>query len=44
MVDMDQMTYAGETVDDYFDHLGERLMHIHFNDRGIRFPATGISP
>lgn len=44
MVDMDQMTYAGETVDDYFDHLGERLMHIHFNDRGHTVPGHGDFP
>ena len=24
MVDMDQMTYAKETIDDYFDNLGEK--------------------
>ena len=30
MVDMDQMTYAKETIDDYFDNLGDKLQHIHF--------------
>lgn len=44
MVDMDQMTYAGETVDDYFDHLGQKLQHIHFNDRGHTAPGDGDFP
>lgn len=44
MVDMDQMMYAGETVDDYFDHLGERLFHVHFNDRGHTVPGDGDFP
>lgn len=44
MADMDQMTYAGETVDDYFDHLGHRLQHIHFNDRGHTVPGDGDFP
>ncbi len=39
MVDMDQMTYAGETVDDYFGNLGEKLQHVHFNDRGHTVPG-----
>jgi hypothetical protein len=29
MVDMDQMTYANETVDDWFDNLGEKLYNKH---------------
>lgn len=44
MVDMDQMTYAGETVDDYFTNLGSRLGHIHFNDRGHTVPGDGDFP
>lgn len=44
MVDMDQMTYANETVDDYFDNLGEKLQHIHFNDRGHMVPGDGDFP
>lgn len=28
MVDMDQMTYAKETIDDYFDNLGDKLQHM----------------
>lgn len=44
MVDMDQMTYAGENVDDYFDALGSRLGHIHFNDRGHTVPGDGDFP
>lgn len=44
MVDMDQMTYANESVDDYFEHLGLRLGHIHFNDRGHTVPGDGDFP
>ena len=44
MVDMDQMTYAGETVDDYVTNLGSRLGHIHFNDRGHTVPGDGDFP
>lgn len=44
MVDMDQMTYAGETIDDYMDHLGDRLCHVHFNDRGHTVPGDGDFP
>lgn len=44
MVDTDQMTYAGETVDDWFDELGEQLQHIHFNDRGHTVPGDGDFP
>lgn len=44
MVDMDQMTYAGETVGDYFTNLGSRLGHIHFNDRGHTVPGDGDFP
>lgn len=44
MVDMDQMTYAGETVDDYFANLGDALQHIHFNDRGHTVPGDGDFP
>ena len=31
MVDMDQMTYAKETIDDYFDNLGDKLQHKLFD-------------
>ena len=44
MVDMDQMTYAGETVDDYFGNLGEKLQHVHFNDRGHTVPGDADFP
>lgn len=44
MVDMDQMTYAGETIDDYFTNLGNKLQHIHFNDRGHTVPGDGDFP
>ena len=44
LVDLDQMTYAGETLDDYFAHLGNRLCHVHFNDRGHTVPGDGDFP
>lgn len=44
MVDTDQMTYAEESIDDYFDNLGEKLQHIHFNDRGHTVPGDGDFP
>lgn len=44
MLDMDQMTYAGETVDDYFRNLGNNLQHVHFNDRGHTVPGDGDFP
>ena len=44
MVDMDQMTYAKETIDDYFDNLGDKLQHIHFNDRGHTVPGDRNFP
>lgn len=33
MVDMDQMTYAKETIDDYFDNLGDKLQHMEYMSR-----------
>lgn len=44
MVDTDQMTYAGETINDYFDCLGSRLQYIHFNDRGHTIPGDSDFP
>lgn len=44
MLDMDQMTYAEESIDDYFDNLGDKLQHIHFNDRGHTVPGDGDFP
>ena len=44
MVDMDQMTYAGETVADYFANLGRRMQYVHFNDRGHTVPGDGDFP
>ena len=44
MVDMDQMTYAEETVDDYFRNLGDKLQHVHFNDRGHTVPGDADFP
>lgn len=44
MIDLDQMTYAKESIDDYFNNLGEKLCHIHFNDRGHTVPGDGDFP
>ena len=44
MVDLDQMNYAGETLDDYFGNLGSRLQHIHFNDRVHTVPGDEDFP
>jgi protein FrlC len=44
MLDTDQMTYAGESIDDYFDRLGDSLTYIHFNDRGHTVPGDADFP
>ncbi|MCR5008009.1 MAG: sugar phosphate isomerase/epimerase [Oribacterium sp.] len=44
MVDLDQMTYAEETIDDYFNNLGKNLQHVHFNDRGHTVPGDSDFP
>lgn len=44
LVDLDQMTYAKETLEDYFENLGSRLCHVHFNDRGHTVPGDGDFP
>ena len=44
MVDLDQMTYAEETIDDYVSNLEDRLQHVHFNDRGHTVPGDGDFP
>lgn len=44
MVDTDQMTYAGETLDDYFNNLGDRMAYVHFNDNGHTVPGDGDFP
>ena len=41
MMDTDQMTYYNETPNDYFNNLGAKLQHIHFNDRGHTVPGHG---
>ena len=33
-----------EMIDDYFDNLGDKLQHIHFNDRGHTVPGDGDFP
>ncbi len=32
MLDIGVMNYMGETVEEYFDHLGDSIRHIHFTD------------
>ena len=44
MVDMDQMTYAGETIDDYFANLVVILQHFQFNDRGDTVAGVAYFP
>ncbi|NNJ31724.1 sugar phosphate isomerase/epimerase family protein [Lacrimispora defluvii] len=44
LVDMDQMAYGNETVDTWFDALGDRLQYIHFNDRGHTVPGDSDLP
>ena len=44
MVDLDQMTYAEESIDNYMDNLGAQLVHVHFNDRGHTVPGDGDFP
>lgn len=44
MVDLDQMTFACENIDDYMDSLGEKLGHVHFNDCGHTVPGDGGFP
>lgn len=39
MVDTDQMTFAGQSIDDYFSSLGEKMGYVHFNDRGHTVPG-----
>ena len=44
MVDTDQMTYAKETLDDYFANLGEKMAYVHFNDNGHTVPGHADFP
>lgn len=44
MLDIDQMTCAGEKPADYFANLGEKMRHIHFNDRGHTIPGDADYP
>jgi protein FrlC len=41
MLDTDQMALCNETPDDYFQSLGSRLQHIHFNDQAHTVPGDG---
>lgn len=42
--DTDQMAVAGENIDDYMDHLGEKYRFVHFSDAGHTIPGTGGLP
>ena len=48
MVDMDQMTYAKETIDDYFDNLGDKLQRgeqlEHFTSLGVALSVMCRNP
>ena len=44
LVDTDQMTYANESIEDWFNTLGDKLQHIHFNDRGHTVPGDADFP
>lgn len=44
MVDTEQMTYADETIDDYFKNLGPKMGYVHFNDRGHSVPGHADFP
>lgn len=44
MVDTDQMTFAGQTMDDYFNSLGDKMGYVHFNDRGHTVPGHADFP
>lgn len=44
MLDLSQMSWYGETPDDYFKNLGTKLQHVHFNDRGHLVPGDGELP
>lgn len=44
MLDCSQMAWFNETPDDYFDNLGDKMRHVHFNDRGHLVPGDGDLP
>lgn len=44
MLDLSQMSWMQETPNDYFRNLGNKLQHIHFNDRGHLTPGDGDLP
>lgn len=44
MMDCSQMAWFNETPEDYFKNLGDKLQHIHFNDRGHLVPGEGDLP
>lgn len=44
MLDIDQMVVNGEEPSDYFQNLGKKLIHLHFNDTGHTVPGDGDYP
>lgn len=44
MLDLSQMAWYQETPADYFRNLGDKLQHIHFNDRAHLVPGDGDLP
>lgn len=42
--DTDQMSLAGEQINDYFDNLGDKYGFVHFSDKNHTLPGTGGLP
>lgn len=42
--DTDQMSQAGEHINDYFDNLGDKYGFVHFSDLNHTIPGTGGLP
>ena len=42
--DTDQMSQAGEHINDYMDNLGDRYGFVHFSDLNHTIPGTGGLP
>lgn len=42
--DTDQMSQAGEDINDYFDNLGDKYGFVHFSDLNHMIPGTGGLP
>lgn len=44
MLDIDQMVFAGQTIDEYFVSLGSQMAYVHFIDSGHTVPGDGDYP